>query len=78
MQIGLPTPARKAVVRASAALAVWLAPLAALAEEAEPELSAGDTAWIMTSSAVVMMMTLPGLALFYGGLVRSQERAQRS
>jgi ammonium transporter, Amt family len=32
----------------------------------------GDTAWILTSSALVMMMTLPGLALFYGGLVRSK------
>jgi ammonium transporter, Amt family len=34
------------------------------------ELSAGDTAWMLTSSALVLMMTLPGLALFYGGLVR--------
>jgi ammonium transporter, Amt family len=36
------------------------------------ELSAGDTAWVLTSSALVLMMTLPGLALFYGGLVRSK------
>jgi Amt family ammonium transporter len=36
------------------------------------ELSAGDTAWMMTSSALVLLMTLPGLALFYGGLVRSK------
>ncbi len=34
-----------------------------------PEISAGDTAWVMTSAALVMLMT-PGLALFYGGLVR--------
>ena len=32
----------------------------------------GDTAWLLTSSALVMMMTLPGLALFYGGLVRAK------
>ena len=32
----------------------------------------GDTAWILTSSALVLMMTLPGLALFYGGLVRAK------
>lgn len=32
----------------------------------------GDTAWILTSSALVLMMTLPGLALFYGGLVRTK------
>ncbi len=43
----------------------------ALAEE-EAVLSAGDTAWMLTSSALVLMMTLPGLALFYGGLVRSK------
>lgn len=32
----------------------------------------GDTAWILTASALVLMMTLPGLALFYGGLVRTK------
>jgi Amt family ammonium transporter len=32
----------------------------------------GDTAWIMTATALVLFMTLPGLALFYGGLVRSK------
>ena len=39
---------------------------------AEDVLSAGDTAWMLTSSALVLMMTLPGLALFYGGLVRGR------
>ncbi|HEX3885209.1 MAG TPA: ammonium transporter [Stellaceae bacterium] len=34
--------------------------------------SAGDTAWVLTASALVLFMTLPGLALFYGGLVRSR------
>ena len=32
----------------------------------------GDTAWVLTASALVLLMTLPGLALFYGGLVRSK------
>ena len=32
----------------------------------------GDTAWVLTASALVLMMTLPGLALFYGGLVRAK------
>ena len=41
----------------------------ALAEEA-PAINSGDTAWMMTSTALVLFMTLPGLALFYGGLVR--------
>ena len=39
---------------------------------AEAGVSAGDTAWILTSTALVLFMTLPGLALFYGGLVRSK------
>lgn len=36
----------------------------------EPELSRGDNAWMLVSSALVLMMTAPGLAMFYGGLVR--------
>ena len=36
------------------------------------EINTGDTAWILTATALVLFMTLPGLALFYGGLVRSQ------
>ena len=43
----------------------------ALAQEAVA-LSDGNTAWILTSTALVLFMTIPGLALFYGGLVRSQ------
>ena len=34
--------------------------------------SAGDNAWMLTSAALVLMMTGPGLALFYGGLVRKK------
>jgi len=37
-----------------------------------PALSAGDTAWILASTALVLFMTIPGLALFYGGLVRTK------
>ena len=37
-----------------------------------PVADTGDTAWVLTASAVVLMMTIPGLALFYGGLVRSK------
>ncbi|HHN73314.1 MAG TPA: ammonium transporter, partial [Thermopetrobacter sp.] len=40
----------------------------ALAEEAK--LDTGNTAWMLTSTALVLMMTIPGLALFYGGMVR--------
>ena len=42
----------------------------ALAEEAT--LDTGDTAWMLTSTALVLMMTIPGLALFYGGMVRKK------
>ncbi len=37
-----------------------------------PQIDSGDTAWVLASSALVMAMTLPGLALFYGGLVRTK------
>lgn len=53
----------------SAAL-LWAQP--ALAEEAATAINTGDTAWVLTASALVLMMTLPGLALFYGGLVRAK------
>ena len=43
-----------------------------LADNGEAVLDTGDTAWIMTSTALVLFMTLPGLALFYGGLVSSK------
>ena len=46
-----------------------LLPGMALADES---LQAADTSWILTSTALVLFMTLPGLALFYGGLVRSK------
>jgi Amt family ammonium transporter len=42
------------------------------AETPVAKLDSGDTAWMLTSSALVIMMTVPGLALFYGGLVRSK------
>src|SRR5690606_20833304 len=51
--------------------ALFLLPAMAFAQEsAEPTLSGGDTAWIIVATILVMMMTIPGLALFYGGLVR--------
>ena len=57
-----------------------LGPLSVFAQEtgesiktaAVETVNSGDTSWMLTSSALVMMMTLPGLALFYGGLVRSK------
>lgn len=50
-------------------MAVWAEEGAAAAV---PVVDSGDTAWLLTASALVLMMTLPGLALFYGGLVRAK------
>ena len=49
-------------------LACWLVPDVARADG----LDSGDTAWMLTSTALVLFMTIPGLSLFYGGLVRSK------
>ncbi|WP_134543543.1 ammonium transporter [Pseudomonas aeruginosa] len=46
-------------------------PGVALAAE-EPVLNSGDTAWMLISTALVLLMTIPGLALFYGGMVRAK------
>ena len=58
------TPAPAAAPAAAAAAA---APAAAA-----PKIDSGDTAWMMTSVALVLLMTIPGLALFYGGMVRQK------
>src|SRR5215471_13816853 len=44
----------------------------AQAEATTPKIDTGDTAWMLTSAALVLFMTIPGLFLFYGGLVRSK------
>ena len=44
----------------------------AFAEEAAPVLDSGDTAWMLTATALVLFMTIPGLSLFYSGLVRTR------
>ena len=48
------------------------ASLPAMAQAATAKLDSGDTAWMLTSTALVLMMTIPGLALFYGGMVRKK------
>jgi len=55
----------------AATLGVLLLPPQAVAQGSST-LSEGNTAWLLTSTALVLFMTLPGLALFYGGLVRAQ------
>ncbi|MDH1469129.1 ammonium transporter [Shewanella sp. GD03713] len=55
-----------------ALLALFASGFAGTALADEAQLSGANTAWILSSSALVLLMTLPGLALFYGGLVRSK------
>jgi Amt family ammonium transporter len=45
---------------------------AAVVEEAAPTLSAGDTAWMLVATVLVLFMTIPGLSMFYSGMVRSK------
>jgi Amt family ammonium transporter len=58
--------------RAPAALGLLLCPMLSFAQGAAPVVDKGDTAWIIAATALVLFMTLPGLALFYAGLVRSK------
>jgi Amt family ammonium transporter len=58
----------KSIYFAAVGLAAAAAPSFALADE----LSAGDTAWMLTATALVLFMTIPGLSLFYAGMVRSK------
>jgi ammonium transporter, Amt family len=68
------TPRMRSLGARSLVLLLGLcAPLLALAQDAPPPVAnKGDIAWLLTCSALVIFMTLPGLALFYGGLVRSK------
>ena len=61
-----PTPTPGMAAPASSAAPAPSAPSPA------PKIDKGDNAWMLTSSALVLMMTIPGLFLFYGGLVRSK------
>ena len=66
-------PFRTATALALSALTIAASAGAALAEApAAPTPHKGDTAWLLVSSVLVLMMSIPGLALFYGGLVRSK------
>ena len=59
--------------RLALALPALLVALPAFAEDAAPaKIDSGDTAWMLVSTALVLMMTIPGLALFYAGMVRKK------
>ncbi len=56
---------------AASMISVW--PAVAMAQDGQIDVAdSGDTSWILISSALVLMMTMPGLSLFYGGLVRAK------
>ncbi|MEA3219939.1 MAG: Ammonia channel [Immundisolibacter sp.] len=57
---------------ALATIGLCLPGLALAEDAAAPVLNSGDTAWMLTSTALVLFMTIPGLALFYAGMVRSK------
>ena len=61
-----------AAAPAAAAAAAPASAPAAAAPAAAPKIDSGDTAWMLTSTMLVILMTIPGLALFYGGLTRSK------
>ena len=65
-------PAAAAPAVTAAPSAVPAAPVAAAAEAPKPKVDKGDTAWMLVATVLVILMTIPGLALFYGGMVRSK------
>src|ERR1700690_2135546 len=86
MKVGLLKPV--VVVMLCLILALVLAPAAGRAEEAAapaataaavpapvpaPKIDTGDTAWMIVATALVMLMSIPGLALFYGGLSKTKD-----
>ena len=71
MKIKIPNHRPKKSWAIMALIFLIIFPSMALAEEAAV-LSSGDTAWMLTATALVLFMTIPGLSLFYGGMVRSK------
>src|SRR5690606_24834255 len=65
-----PMSRTKNSLAAAAALLASIVPAFAQDAPAPPAIDSGDTAWMLTSTALVLLMTIPGLALFYGGMVR--------
>jgi ammonium transporter, Amt family len=60
------------LARGLGAAALMMLPMMVFAQDAPPPPNKGDISWLMTSTVLVILMTIPGLALFYGGMVRSK------
>jgi ammonium transporter, Amt family len=65
-------PGITGILRYALALLPLLAPALGHAQDETPTIDSGDTAWMLTATVLVLFMTIPGLALFYGGMVRSK------
>jgi Amt family ammonium transporter len=63
---------RAAAVRLAAFAVPLLVAFPAMADDAPAKIDSGDTAWMLASTALVLLMTIPGLALFYAGMVRKK------
>ena len=72
IQPALAQPAAASSVSGSASAPATQAQIQALQQQVAQAQSAGDNAWMLVSAALVLLMTGPGLALFYGGLVRKK------
>lgn len=69
MRSRTPSKAAKAITKAATGAALLVSPSLLRAQES---LDSGDTAWMLTATALVLFMTIPGLSLFYAGMVRSK------
>ncbi len=66
------TSAKTLILGAAAGLVAGVLSAPALAQANAGGLDSGDTAWMLTATALVLMMTIPGVAMFYGGMVRKK------
>jgi Amt family ammonium transporter len=71
---GVALARRRIAMRGAFAITSLPAPTAAFAQDAA--IDKGDTAWMLVSTLLVVLMIVPGLALFYGGLVRAKNTSR--
>ena len=62
----------KPLFKVISAVLMGISSTATAAQTTAPKIDSGDTAWMLTATALVLLMTIPGLALFYGGMVRKK------
>src|SRR5437868_6721301 len=72
MQLDKKRTKGSSVMRGLGAALLLMLPALVFAADTPPPPNKGDVSWLMTSTVLVILMTIPGLALFYGGMVRSK------